>query len=282
MPKSLMKSAIAAIAITFALPALAQDNPLDRVVATVNGTEITLGHMLMARASLPEQYQQLPDAALWDGIVEQLVQQEALAQTPQAEETKRMQLALDNERRSLLAAEAVAAIAKSAVTDEAVQAAYDAEYQSGEQGREYNASHILVETEEAATAIVAELTAGADFEETAKEKSTGPTGPNGGSLGWFSAGMMVEPFQKAVEALQAGEISGPVKTQFGWHVIKLNESRIKEAPTLEQVRAQLEAQLQQDAVQTRIDELVRTGQITRVTASEIDPSILSNIDLLEQ
>ncbi|MCT4559070.1 MAG: peptidylprolyl isomerase [Pelagimonas sp.] len=277
-----MKSAIAAIAITFALPALAQDNPLDRVVATVNGTEITLGHMLMARASLPEQYQQLPDAALWDGIVEQLVQQEALAQTPQAEETKRMQLALDNERRSLLAAEAVAAIAKSAVTDEAVQAAYDAEYQSGEQGREYNASHILVETEEAATAIVAELTAGADFEETAKEKSTGPTGPNGGSLGWFSAGMMVEPFQKAVEALQAGEISGPVKTQFGWHVIKLNESRIKEAPTLEQVRAQLEAQLQQDAVQTRIDELVRTGQITRVTASEIDPSILSNIDLLEQ
>jgi peptidyl-prolyl cis-trans isomerase C len=94
--------------------------------------------------------------------------------------------------------------------------------------------------------------------------------------------MMVEPFQKAVEALQAGEISGPVKTQFGWHVIKLNESRIKEAPTLEQVRAQLEAQLQQDAVQTRIDELVRTGQITRVTASEIDPSILSNIDLLEQ
>src|SRR6056297_3574438 len=105
MSKTLMKLSAAALAICVALPASAQDEiTADTVVATVNGTEITLGHMLMARASLPERFANAPSDDLWDGLVEQLIQQEALAQSDEAVETPRVEVALDNERRSLLAA----------------------------------------------------------------------------------------------------------------------------------------------------------------------------------
>ena len=285
MRKTLTTLSAAALAFTMAMPAQAQDQAnemdLDSVVATVNGEDITLGHMLMVRSTLPEQYQQLGDDALWDGILDQLVRQAALAQDENAVETKRVTLAIDNERRALLAGEVVKAIAEDAVTDEAVQAAYDADYTGEDMGKEFNASHILVETEEEAQALVEELNGGADFAELAREKSTGPSGPNGGELGWFSAGMMVEPFQDAVETLEVGAVSEPVQTQFGWHVIKLNESRAKEAPALDEVRGEIEMSLQQQAVEKYIDETLASAEVTRMDKSEADVSALSNMQLLE-
>jgi peptidyl-prolyl cis-trans isomerase C len=285
MRKTLTTLSAAALAFTMAMPAQAQDQAnemdLDSVVATVNGEDITLGHMLMVRSTLPEQYQQLGDDALWDGILDQLVRQAALAQDENAVETKRVTLAIDNERRALLAGEVVKAIAEDAVTDEAVQAAYDADYTGEDMGKEFNASHILVETEEEAQALVEELNGGADFAELAREKSTGPSGPNGGELGWFSAGMMVEPFQAAVETLEDGAVSEPVQTQFGWHVIKLNESRAKEAPALDEVRGEIEMSLQQQAVEKYIDETLASAEVTRMDKSEADVSALSNMQLLE-
>jgi peptidyl-prolyl cis-trans isomerase C len=274
--------AAAAVALATALPVQAQEElAVDSVVATVNGTEITVGHMLMVRAGLPEQYQQLPDAALWDGILHQLVQQEVLAQSAEGEETRRTRIALENEERALRAAEAITSFASTAVTEERVQAAYEEQYVNGDLGMEYSAAHILVETEEEAAAIVTELENGADFAETAKAKSTGPSGPNGGDLGWFGAGMMVAPFQEAVEAMEPGEISAPVETQFGWHVIKLNETRATEAPELEAVRGQIEQGLQQSLAQTHIEGLVAEAEVDSTTAEEVDPSILSNLTLLE-
>lgn len=282
MSKTLMKLSAAALALSLALPVQAQeDMTADTVVATVNGTEITLGHMLMIRVSLPDQYQQLPNDVLWDGILEQLVQQQILAQQDTARETLRARLSLENERRALLAAEALAAKAETALTEEAVQAAYEADYVNGEQGKEYNASHILVETEEAAAELVTELEAGADFAELAKAKSTGPSGANGGELGWFGAGMMVPEFQSAVEALEVGAISAPVQTQFGWHVIKLNDARTKEAPALEQVRGAIEEKIQQDLVTSYIDELVAQSEVTQTAKEDVDTSVLSNLELLE-
>ncbi|SDG71975.1 peptidylprolyl isomerase [Alloyangia pacifica] len=290
MPKTLTTLGAAALALTLALPLHAQDQAAeqteelsaDTVVATVNGTDITLGEMLVVRASLPEQYQQLGDDVLWDGILDQLVQQEVLAQDEKAVETKRVDLSLKTERRTLLAAETVSAVADAAVTDEALQAAYDAQFADAEQGQEYNASHILVESEDEAKAIIEELNGGADFAEVAKEKSTGPSGPNGGELGWFSAGMMVEPFQAAVETMEAGAISEtPVQTQFGWHVIKLNETRAKEAPKLDEVRDQLAQQVQQEAVAAYMDEAESGAEITRKASGDVDPSVLSNFQLLE-
>lgn len=282
MSNLLTKLSAGAFALMLALPAQAQDAlTADSVVATVNGTEITLGHMLMVRASLPDQYQQLPDDILWDGILDQIVQQTVLAQKNDGEESRRMKLALENERRSLMAAGVIEEIVASAVTEETVQAFYAQSFLQAEPTREFNASHILVETEEDAAAIVEELKAGADFAEVAKAKSTGPSGPNGGALGWFGPGMMVPEFQSAVEALDVGAISGPVQTQFGWHVIILNETRNKEAPALESVRADIEAQLSQIAVSEQIDALTSTATITRTAKEDVDPSVLSNLDLLE-
>ncbi|MDU8910204.1 peptidylprolyl isomerase [Aestuariicoccus sp. MJ-SS9] len=282
MSKTLRTLTAAALAATLAWPVSSQDTPTaDTVVATVNGVDITLGHMLMVRAGLPEQYQQLPVDVLWDGVMEQLIQQTALSQGEGATETRRVTLALDNERRALLAAEAITAVAEGAVTDEALQAAYDAQYANAAAGMEYNASHILVETEEAAAAIVTELEGGADFAEVAREKSTGPSGPSGGSLGWFGPGMMVAPFEDAVEALEPGTISAPVQTQFGWHVIRLNETRTTTAPALEEVRDALASELQQKAVEDHIDALVGAAEVTRTTKQQIDTSILNNLDLLE-
>lgn len=257
----------------------APDASLDTVVATVNGTEITLGHMLMVRGGLPEQYRQLPDNVLYEGILDQLIQQEVLAQSDMAEETERVTLALENERRALVASEAANAMSAELVSEEDVQAAYDAQYAEGGQGEEYNAAHILVETEEEAQELISELEGGADFATLAQERSTGPSGPNGGALGWFSAGQMVAPFEEAVAGLEAGEISEPVQTQFGWHVIKLNEARQAEAPALEEVRPQIEQELQTQAMQTRIQELVEAAEVQKT--EDANPAALSRTDLLE-
>ena len=237
--------------------------------------------MLMVRAGLPEQYQQMPDTVLWDGILDQLIQQEVLAQQPEAVETNRVKLALENERRALVASERLAVVSQDLVTDEAIEAKYAELFGSVEPKLEYNANHILVDTEEEAAALVAELEGGADFEALAKEKSTGPSGPSGGALGWFGEGQMVAPFEQAVMELEVGAVSGPVQTQFGWHVIKLNETRKAEAPALDDVREELELQVRQTMVQQKIEELTAAADVNRSGAEGIDPSVLKNIDWLE-
>ncbi|MFP7569647.1 peptidylprolyl isomerase [Marivita sp. S2033] len=283
MSNLITKLSASAFAIMLALPAQAQDTPTaDSVMATINGTEITLGHMLMIRAALPEQYQQLPDEVLWDGILDQIVQQTVLSQQSEGEDNRRIALALENERRALLAAQAVEGIVGDAVTDEAVQSYYDEAYLAGEPTEEFNASHILVETEEEAAAIAEEIKAGADFAEIAREKSTGPSGPNGGELGWFGPGMMVPEFQTAVERMEIGAVSDPVQSQFGWHVITLNEKRNKEAPELDAVRAEIEGQLSQQAVNKALEDLTASADITRTAKEDVDTSVLSNLELLEK
>jgi peptidyl-prolyl cis-trans isomerase C len=282
MQKPLTFLSAIALSACLALPASAQDAiTVDTVVATVNGTEITLGHMIIARATLPEQYQSLPDEVLFTGILDQLVQQSALADTFTGELPARVTLSLDNETRSVIAGEVIEGVMATDVSDEAIQAAYDEQYKDVDAGSEYNASHILVETQEEAAAIVEELAGGADFAAVAREKSTGPSGPGGGSLGWFGTGMMVPSFEQAVVAMDDGEISAPVETQFGWHVIKLNETRVVDAPTLESVREELELQVRQTTVQQTIERVTEEANVDRSGAAKIDPAFLQNIEWLE-
>lgn len=254
----------------------------EAVIATVNGTDITLGHMMLVKETLPEQYRQLPDEVLWDGVLQQIIQQVVLADSLEGEPNTRVRLSLENEERGLRAAQAAVDIAGQAVTDEAVQSAYDAQYAGADQGQEYNASHILVETEEEARALIEELEGDADFATLARENSTGPSASNGGQLGWFAKGDMVAPFEEAVADMEAGAVSEPVETQFGWHVIKLNETRVAEAPALEEVRGELEAQLQREAVETRITDLTESAEIDRSGAESLSPALLSRTDLLEE
>jgi peptidyl-prolyl cis-trans isomerase C len=278
-----------------AVPAVAQENTateeptaaaetaapmsIDTVIATVNGTEITLGHMLVLRARLPQEYQQLEPQVLFDGILDQLVQQTVLGQEA-GELDSVNKLLLANEERALLSSQVIAETARAATTDEAIQAIYDAEYATAGGAMEYNASHILVETEEEAAAIVAEIEGGADFSALAQERSTGPSGPSGGDLGWFGAGMMVEPFEAAVFALEPGQVSAPVQTQFGWHVIRLNETREMPAPTLDEVRDQIVEQIQRAAVEAQVTALEAAAEITRPEPGAFDPAVLNDMSLL--
>ena len=252
----------------------------DTVVATVNGQDLTLGHMITLKQRLPQQYQQLPLDVLFDGILDQLVQQTLLGETVDNLSTG-TRLTLENEERALRANEAITRVVADAVTDEALKATYEETYGSAEPEKEFNASHILVATEDEAKALVEALNGGADFAELAKEKSTGPSGPRGGNLGWFGTGAMVPPFEEAVLALEVGAVSAPVQTQFGWHVITLNETRLKNAPALQEVRGELTDKVQREALEARIEELQGDAEITRKTKEDIDPALLNDLSLLD-
>jgi peptidyl-prolyl cis-trans isomerase C len=120
--------------------------------------------------------------------------------------------------------------------------------------KEFKARHILVDTQSAAVALIEELKAGADFVELAKEHSTGPSGPAGGDLGWFTAQAMVEPFSNAVAAIEDGAfITEPVQTQFGWHVILREESRDSAPPPLDSVRDTIKQRVEQTKFQEFMD-----------------------------
>lgn len=264
-------------------PVVAQETVgVDTVVATINGSDVTVGHMLMVREALPDQYKSLPDDVLFSGILDQIVQQMVLSQSMNGEETIRIKLALENERRLMTAGEAINRILTKGMTEADIQDAYDAKYGEGYAGgTEYNAAHILVESKEEAEAVRAAILDGADFAETAKTKSTGPSGPSGGALGWFGPGAMVPAFEEAVVGMKVGDISEPTPTNFGWHVIKLNETRVQAAPSLEEVREELVGELQQSLVDAEIAKLTEASTIDRSGAESIDPSVLKQTDLLD-
>ncbi len=279
--RSRLSGLAAVLALALPAPVFGESHvTAETVVATVNGTEITLGHMIVLKQRLPQQYQQLAPEVLFDGILDQLVQQTLLGEAAEGLSTGSRK-SLENEERALLANEEITRIAAASMSDEALQQAYDEAYGAAEPETEFNASHILVETEDEAKALVEELSGGADFAELAMEKSTGPSGPRGGELGWFGQGAMVAPFEEAVMVLEVGAVSAPVQTQFGWHVIKLNETRDKSAPALEEVHGQLLDELQRATIEARVTELTETAQVTRVTPEELDPALIDDASLLE-
>lgn len=269
-----------ALTVAFALPGHAEDQTAETVVATVNGADITLGQVVALRETLPEEYQALADDVLYKGILEQLIQQTALAQAQEDKLTKRDEVMLANQRRTYISGAALQAIVATAVTDATIQAAYDAKYTGATPLTEYRASHILVETEQQAKDLKAQIDGGADFAELAKANSTDGSAAGGGDLGWFGPGMMVKPFEDAVIALQPGQISAPVQTQFGWHLILLAETRDAAAPPLDDVRADLSAQLQREAIEAHVAATTAAATVTRVEG--IDPTIVRSQTLFDE
>lgn len=248
----------------------------DQVVATVNGEAVTLGQMQAMADGLGEQAAQMPDAALWDLLLDQMIRQAALAQAGDAVRDARDDAGLEVARRAYLAALGLEKIARPAPSEADLKAAYETAYGSAEPKTEYDASHILVDSAEAAAAVEAELAAGKDFGAVAEERSTGPSGPNKGDLGWFTLDMMVPPFAEAVARLKNGEISAPVQSDFGWHVIRLNDSRTLVVPEFDDVRDQLAAQVRRDRVEA---EVKRVSEAARVEKTEgIDPALLRKED----
>ncbi len=227
----------------------------DTVVATVNGKDLTLGHMIVLKQRLPQQYQELPADVLFEGILDQLVQQTLFGE--QVDELSLgTRLTLENEERALRANEEIKRVAEGAITDEALQAAYEETFGATEPEKEYNASHILLRTEEEAAAVIEELNGGADFAELAKAKSTGPSGPRGGDLGFFGSGRMVPAFEAAVFPMEKGSYTKqPVQTQFGFHVIKKVDEREQAFPELKDVAERIRVSLQADTLQAIVKEL---------------------------
>jgi peptidyl-prolyl cis-trans isomerase C len=182
-----------------------------------------------------------------------------LSNLPRAQELKegpRLKAQIELQMRAMVA-QAVATdfIANNQATDEEMQALYDEQIQSAP-GQEFKARHILLETQGEAIDVIAQLEGGADFAELAKEKSTGPSGPSGGDLGWFPPDRMVAEFSQAVQELKDGEFSKvPVQTQFGWHVILREESRESVPPPFDSVRDVLKQQVEGQKLQDFIEGL---------------------------
>ncbi len=270
------------VSLLLVTPVSAQDATADTVVATVNGTEITLGHMIALRETLPDQYKSLPNDTLFSGILDQLIQQTVLQQSLGDQISKRDRIQLENERRGYLSGVALNTVIGAAVTDEALQTAYDARFSDAAPNTEYNAAHILVETEELAKDLKTQLEAGADFAELAKANSTDTgSGSNGGDLGWFGRGAMVKPFEDAVVAAEVGKVAGPVKSDFGWHLVLVKETRIASAPPLAELRDELAAEIEQEAVMTHIKGLTDAATVVRL-GEGIDPALISDLTLLDK
>ena len=262
-----------------ATSSIAQQAPTsETVVVTVNGKDITVGHVIALANRLPDRFKQLPDIDLFKGVVDQLIQQSLLSHEVDAD-SKAIRLSIENEIRALLATVALGEVEDAAITDELIEKAYNDQYSDATGTQEFNAAHILVKTENEAKDLVTKLESGVDFAQLAKAKSTGPSGPNGGALGWFGLGQMVPQFEQAVVIMDIGAISPPVKTQFGWHVIKLNEKREKPAAPLVDVRAQLIERLQAVAVEKYLNNIELTADIKR-SDRKFDPSIIRQSKLL--
>jgi peptidyl-prolyl cis-trans isomerase C len=280
--KSLTQAMAAGLcALALAAPQTASANDAETVLARVGDTEITLGHVVGLLARLPEQYRQLPDQVLFDGILEQIVEQTAVAQEQAEPLPLRVRIDLDNSRREVLVNDALTRVAQGAVTDAALEALYAERYLDADPEREYNAGHILVPTEEEALALIAELEAGAEFEALAREHSQDPgSAQAGGTLGWFGLGRMVAPFEEAVVSLEAGQTSAPVETQFGWHIVRLNDTRLAQAPGFEAVRDELAAELQREAVMAHVA-AAREAVTVEIMVEGIDPALIRDQTLLD-
>ena len=278
------KTGILAAVVGFGLltgTAWAQDPTAATVVAKVNDTEITLGHMIALKEKLPAQYQSLPADVLFKGLLDQLIDQTTLQQSV-GEPALRDKLTMENDNRGYLSNLALQKVATEAVTDAALQAAYDAKYTNAAPQKEYSTAHILVETEEKANELKAQLEGGADFAELAKANSTDTgSGAAGGELGWIKLGMTVQPFEDAVVAAEVGKIAGPVQSEYGFHLIRVNEVRDATAPTLEEVRPELASEIERAAIEAHLESLKAAATIERM-GEGLDPALLSQSTLLDQ
>jgi peptidyl-prolyl cis-trans isomerase C len=242
----------------------------DPVIAKVNGVEIHESDLAMAEEDVGQspQAQQLTGDARRDYLVSYLA--DVLVMSKAAEDQKiadrkEFKDRLAFMREKLLMETLLQQVGKAAVTPEAMKQVYDDAVKQAGSEQEVRARHILVPTEEEAKAVLAELKKGTDFAELAKQKSKDPTAAaEGGDLGWFTKEQMVPEFAEAAFKLEKGQISEPVKTQFGWHIIEVEDKRTKPVPSFEQVKDQVETFVQRKAQAAYIAKQRETAKIERL------------------
>ena len=256
--------------------ALSADTPF----IEVNGKIIKFGSAIIAFSKLQQRNVNFDESTIFSQIVQQLVNEELLSQKID-KENKLTLLALEHEKRSAKAAQMVSKILKNFPNDELVNSAYKNLINELKGSLEYNASHILVKDEDQAKTIRKDIDNGKNFEALAKDYSIGPTGKNGGNLNWFDLASMVPEFSTALMVLSEGDVSQPVQTKFGWHLIKLNETREKKIPDLKEVEAQLIQNLRQKKINDYLKSLTENSEINFL-GENINPNEITNIQLLEK
>ncbi len=218
-------------------------DPNDPVVARVNGEPIRESEVTSFYEALPPDFRQIPQALVQEQLIERLVERKlvaAAAVEAGVQETDAFKKRMAEQRENVLQEIYLNEAIEDRMTEDRIATAYDAIVADFEPSPEIKARHILVDTEEEAVAVIAELDAGADFAELAAEKSIGPSAERGGDLGYFTDGTMVEPFSNAAFAMQPGSYSKePVQTEFGYHVILVEESRDSSPAPLEEVEPEI-------------------------------------------
>lgn len=240
-------------------------------LATINGIEINQADLDAAAEELDAAFGQLPEdekqTQILDFLVNMILISEEAAKGD-ITETEEFKARMEFLRRRVLMQTLLDSEGAKGVTDEAAKTFYDEAVARAEPQVEVGARHILVETEEKAKEVLEEINGGKDFAEAAIEHSTGPSGPNGGDLGTFTRGRMVPEFETVAFDLEPGEVSDPVQTQFGWHLIKVESREEMAPPPFEEVRGQIDNALRERAQAALLDRLLSDATIERVDEEE--------------
>ncbi len=239
----------------------------DPVIASVNGVSIYRSDLEIARVRLPEQYRNLPMKELFQPLLTQLIRSTLLAISAKAQKLdktlKHKRAIVFAEARLLEQALLEREISKN-VTKDAVRERYKNTIGQFSSKEEIRARHILVKTKQEALKIVKELISGANFAQLAKERSTGPSKNRGGDLNYFGRGQMVPQFEVAAFGLGKGEFTKkPVQTQFGWHIIKLEDKRFSKPPSFEEVSAKIQRDMAGEVVSKFVTAIIKKADIKR-------------------
>jgi peptidyl-prolyl cis-trans isomerase C len=239
----------------------------DAVLARVNGDTVRRTEVLAAIEELPAQYRQLPMDVLFDRMISQLIDRKLVAQAAQRgglggdPEVERRLVAL---RERLMQEVYLTRAIEERVTDDKVRARYDIEVRDLPAREEVRARHILLDQESEAKAVLDELAKGGDFVAIARRLASGPAAGDGGDLGYFTKDRMVAEFAEAAFALSKGEVSkAPVKTQFGWHIIKVEDRRATPPPSFEERKPELQRLMADEGLRAVLEELRKGAKIER-------------------
>ena len=245
------------------------------IVANVNNEDISLETMIHAMNELPPEIQSQPFMSYYEDLLERVIDIKLFAQEGKKmklDEEPSVRAAIDFVIEKVLMQAFLSKYVQENIKEENIKASYNNFIADETSREEIKASHILMDTENEAIDVINMLNDGDDFAELAKNKSTGPSGPSGGDLGWFKRGQMVPPFEKAAFSLNKNEITQrPVQTQFGWHVIKIFDKRIPEAPSYESMKSKLIQDLERKIVSKKIQNLRNDALIEKLSSSELEP-----------
>jgi peptidyl-prolyl cis-trans isomerase C len=248
----------------------------DPVVATVNGQPIRLSELEVAQQSLPQQYRNMPLQAVFPALLDRIIDSKLVVQEGKKSKVtedpafkKRMAFVEDQVLQDFWIQREIA----RQVTADKLQKRYEERLKQMPTEEEVHARHILVSTEDEAKALIAEIKKGTAFDKLAKEKSTDKaSGAEGGDLGWFKKSDMVKEFADAAFNLKKGELTeAPVKTQFGYHVIKVEDRRKAPPPAFEEMADQLKEEMAREAVTAQLDQLRSGAKIEKFAMDGAKP-----------